>query len=59
MKFINKETKEILEFIVFNIDGVGSALIKENNECNIIGIEEVKNIIMGEIGKPKLYEPCE
>lgn len=59
MKFINKETKEILEFIVFNIDGAGSALIKENNEYNIIDIDEVKNIIMGEIGKPKLYEPCE
>ena len=59
MKFINKETKEILEFIVFNNDRASSALIKENNEYNIIDIDEVKNIIMGEIGKPKLYEPCE
>lgn len=59
MKFINKETKEILEFIVFNIDGAGSALIKENNEYNIIDIEEVKNIIMGEKGKSKQYESYE
>lgn len=59
MKFINNKTNETLEFIHFNIDGVGSALIIENNEYNIIDIDEVKNIIMGKKGETKLFNPCE
>lgn len=48
---------ETIEFLVFNYDGKGSALVVDNN--NIIerkSLEDIENLILGRIGENKEYE---
>lgn len=48
---------ETIEFLVFNYDGKGSALVVDND--NIIekkSLEEVDELLLGEFGKDKEYE---
>lgn len=49
---------ETIEFLVFNYDGQGSALVIENNDGIIESksINEVKEILLGGVGKDKAYE---
>jgi hypothetical protein len=49
---------ETIEFLVFNYDGQGSALVIENNDGVIESksVNEVKEILLGGIGKDKEYE---
>lgn len=59
MKFrkINSEN-ETIEFLVFNFDGQGSALVIENDSdsIDIKTSEEVKDIILGKKCKDKEYK---
>ena len=48
---------ETIEFLVFNYDGKGAALVVDND--NIIekkSLEEVDELLLGEFGKDKEYE---
>lgn len=49
---------ETIEFLVFNYDGQGSALVIENNDGVIESksVNEVKEILLGGVGKDKEYE---
>ena len=49
---------ETIEFLVFNYDGQGSALVIENNNGVIESksVDEVKEILLGGVGKDKEYE---
>lgn len=49
---------ETIEFLVFNYDGQGSALVIENNDGVIESksVDEVKEILLGGVGKDKEYE---
>ena len=49
---------ETIEILVFNYDGKGSALVIENNDGIVESkaLDELKNIILGEVKKEKEYE---
>lgn len=50
--------EETIEFLVFNYDGQGSALVIENNDGIVVSksLNELKDIFLGEFRKEKEYE---
>lgn len=53
-----KSHEETIEFLVFNYDGQGSALVIENNDGIVVSksVNELKDIFLGVFGKEKEYE---
>ena len=59
MKFVKiADRNEIVEFLAFNYDGKGGALVKFDDSQTVhhYDLPDVQNIIIGRIGKESEYE---
>jgi hypothetical protein len=46
---------DIIEFVSFNFDGKGNAIIRRNGDIELLDVDELFDVLFGAIAKEKEY----
>ncbi len=49
------EGNDIIEFVSFNFDGKGNAIIRRNGDIELLEVDELYDVMFGAIAKEKEY----